>query len=99
MCPASQVGACDPTRRSVALDGAADASSRSARALENATARDAVAASLDRLSTALTAGNVTKARAALADSRRAVEAARAQLATFAGDGPDLGAIDLLLDHV
>jgi hypothetical protein len=98
-CPGAQVRACDDATRSVALDGTADASRRSAPALENAAARTAVESSVDRLNTSLAAGNITKALAALADSRRAVEAARSQLGTFVGDAADLGAIELLLDHV
>jgi hypothetical protein len=100
MCPGTQVPVCTSDAvMSVARDVASDGSSRSVPALENTAARTALAASLTELSSALNAGNVTKTRKALQSARTALDAARAQLASFGGDAADLGAVELLLDHV
>jgi hypothetical protein len=100
MCPEAQVTLCsDPTAKAAAQEGGSDVSARSTPALENAAARQALAASLVELNTALGAGNITKSRNALGESRRALATAQTQLSTFAGDAADLGAIELLLDHV
>jgi hypothetical protein len=96
MCPGTQVRFCtDPPAAAAAREAASDATSRSVRALENAEARAALATKLGQLESALAAGNITKARLALSDSRTALGAAGSQ----AADMPDVGAIELMLDHV
>jgi hypothetical protein len=96
MCPSAQAQLCsNAAAAAAAREASSDATSRSVPALENATARAALASSLAQLDAALVAGNITKARAALIDSRTALGAAGGQ----PGDAPDLGAIELLLDHV
>jgi hypothetical protein len=100
MCSSAQVPLCtEGAARGIAQDATSDARSRSLPALENAAGRSALDATLADLSSALSAGNVTKTRAALSRSRTALDAARAQLSSFGGDAADLGAVELLLDHV
>jgi hypothetical protein len=100
MCPGTPVPVCtDAAVMDVARDVASDGSGRSVLALENTAAQTAIAARLTDLNTALAGGNVTKTRKALTSARAAVDAARAQLASFGGDAPDLDSIELLLDHV
>jgi hypothetical protein len=100
MCPGTPVPVCtDAAVMDVARDVASDGSGRSVLALENTAAQTAIAEKLTDLNTALAGGNVTKTRKALASARTAVGAARAQLASFGGDAPDLDSIELLLDHV
>lgn len=98
-CPEAQVPLCDPAISSVVLDASSDSRTRSLEGLENATARSAIATSLDQLHSALSAGNVTVALRGLESSRTALTAANAQSAAFAGDAADLMGIELFLDHV
>jgi hypothetical protein len=99
-CPATQVRLCtDAAARSVAQDAASDGLTRSMLGLENAAARTAITERLGQLNSAIGAGNVTRTRTALADTRTAVEAARAQSGGFPGDAADLAAIELLLDYI
>lgn len=99
-CPSADVPLCSRlTKRAAAQDAASDAAARSLPALENASTRAALGTSLSRLSTALTAGNITDARAALTGSREALGGARGQLSTSPGDAADLASIELMLDQV
>jgi hypothetical protein len=98
-CPSAGVPLCTNTASAAAArDGTSDAATRSTPALENATARTAVATNLGQLDAAIGVGNITDARAALGRARDAITAARGQTG-FPGDAPDLAAIELLLDRV
>lgn len=100
MCPAADVPLCtSATAAAAARDAASDAATRSTPALENTTARTALATSLAQLDAALGAQNITDAREGLARSRDAIAAARGQLTNFPGDAADLAAIELMLDYV
>jgi hypothetical protein len=99
-CPSAGVPLCSsPAATAAARDGTSDAAARSTAALENTTARAALATNLGQLDAALGTQNITNARAALGRVRDAISAGRGQLNQFPGDAPDLAAIELLLDQV
>jgi hypothetical protein len=102
VCPSAPVPLCNGANAvavAAARDGASDAAGRSVSALDNAAARAALASRLTQLESALAAGNVTRGREALRQSREALAAARGQLTAFPGDAADLAAIELALDQV
>jgi hypothetical protein len=72
---------------------------RVAPKLENPAAREALVTGLGQLAIEVGLGNVTAARRALTFSRQALNAALAQRATYPGDAPDLGVIELELDQM
>jgi hypothetical protein len=95
VCPSAGVPVCSnpaPVREAVS-----DAIDRSVTALESATARNALAASLGKLQAALAGNpiNITNARVGYDESRSALGAAGGA----PGDAPDLGAVELMLDYV
>jgi hypothetical protein len=97
-CPTAGVPLCqDDERGDVAREAVADLVGRVAPKLENPAAREALVTGLGQLAIETGLGNVTAARRALAFSRDALAAAMAQRATYPGDVPDLGAIELELD--
>jgi hypothetical protein len=97
-CPSVAVPICqDEERADVAREAVADLVGRIAPKLENPAARDALVTGLGQLAIEVGLGNVTGARRALTFSREALNAALAQRATYPGDMPDLGAIELELD--
>lgn len=97
-CPSVAVPICqDEERADVAREAVADLVGRIAPKLENPAARDALVTGLGQLAIEVGLGNVTAARRALTFSREALHAALAQRATYPGDMPDLGAIELELD--
>jgi hypothetical protein len=99
-CPAVAVPICqDHAEADVAREAVADLVGRVAPKLENPTARDALVTGLGQLTIEVGLGNVTAARRALTFSRDALYAALAQRATYPGDTPDLGAIELELDRM
>lgn len=98
VCPSSGVPLCGNANAAVTVrDAVSDAITRSAPALENATARAALLTNLGQLEANLAAGvmNITKARIAYTATRAAIPGASSQ----GPDAPDLGAIELLLDHI
>jgi hypothetical protein len=99
-CPSANVPICagDETT-DVAREAVADLVGRVAPKLENPTARDALVTGLGQLAIEAGLGNVTAARRALSFSREALAAALGQRATYPGDVPDLGAIELELDRM
>lgn len=99
-CPSASVPLCtEPDRADVAREAVADLVGRVAPKLENPSARDALLTGLGQVAIEAGIGNVTAARRALAFTREALSAALAQKATYPGDVPDLGAIELELDHM
>jgi hypothetical protein len=99
-CPSVAVPICqDEERADVAREAVADLVGRIAPKLENPTARDALVTGLGQLAIEVGLGNVTAARRALTFSRESLNAALAQRATYPGDAPDLGAIELELDEM
>jgi hypothetical protein len=99
-CPSVAVPLCeDDEQASVAREAVADLVGRIAPKLENPAARDGLVTGLGQLAIEAGLGRVTSARRALTFSREALDAALAQRATYPGDVPDLGAIQLELDHM
>jgi hypothetical protein len=95
-CPESQVTLCTtPAVAPVARDATSDGMTRSLLGIENATGRAALESALRDLEKAIASNNITQAQKAYASSRTALGSAGGQ----PGDAPDLGAIELLLDHV
>jgi hypothetical protein len=91
---------CDNEERAdVAREAVADLVGRVAPKLENPAAREALVTGLGQLAIEVGLGNITAARRALTFSRDALNAALAQRATYPGDMPDLGAIELELDRM
>jgi hypothetical protein len=86
-------------RADAAREAFADLVGRVTPRLENATASNALGQGLGQIAIEIGLGNVTAARRALDFSREAWNAAFAQRAAFPGDTPDLGAIELELDHL
>jgi hypothetical protein len=100
ICPSVAVPICqDEEQADIAREGVADLVGRLAPKLENPSARDALVTGLGQLAIEAGLGNVTAARRALAFSRDALNAALAQRASYPGDAPDLGAIELELDRM
>ena len=99
-CPAAAVPICESDDRTdLAREAVADLVGRIAPKLENPTARAALVTGLGQLAIEAGLGNVTAGRRALTFSREALAAALAQRATYPGDVPDLGAIELELDRM
>jgi hypothetical protein len=99
-CPSVAVPVCqDEERADVAREAVADLVGRVAPKLENPAAREALVTGLGQLAIEVGLGNVTAARRALTFSRQALNAALAQRATYPGDAPDLGVIELELDQM
>ena len=99
-CPSVAAPICeDEERADVAREAVADLVGRIAPKLENPTAREALVTGLGQLAIEVGLGNVTAGRRALSYSRDALAAALAQRATYPGDTPDLGAIELELDQM
>jgi hypothetical protein len=99
-CPSVAVPICQNDEQAdVAREAVADLVGRVAPKLENPVARDALVTGLGQLTIEVGLGNVTVARRALAFSRDALAAALAQRATYPGDVPDLGAVELELDRM
>jgi hypothetical protein len=99
-CPAVAVPICENEERAdVAREAVADLVGRVAPKLENPAARDALVTGLGQLAIEVGLGNITAGRRALTFSRDALNAALAQRATYPGDTPDLGAIEIELDHM
>jgi hypothetical protein len=97
-CPSVAIPICeDEERADIAREAVADLVGRIAPKLENPVARDGLVTGLGQLAIEVGLGNVTSARRALTFSREALSAALAQRATYPGDLPDLGAIELELD--
>lgn len=100
VCPTASVPLCtDVDAAARARDGVADAVTRSTPAIDNPPVRAAFTTALGQLEAALAAGNVTRGREALRQSRAGVASARGQLGAFPGDAADLAAIELVLDRV
>jgi hypothetical protein len=99
-CPSVSVPLCDDSESSdAAREAVADLVGRVAPKLENPAAREALVNGLGQLAIEAGLGHVTAARRALAFSREALAAAMAQRASYPGDTPDLGAIELELDRM
>jgi hypothetical protein len=99
-CPAVAAPICENEERAdVAREAVADLVGRVAPKLENPTAREALVTGLGQLAIEVGLGNITAGRRALTFSREALNAALAQRATYPGDTPDLGAIELELDRM
>ncbi len=99
-CPSVAIPICeDEERADIAREAVADLVGRIAPKLENPAARDGLVTGLGQLAIEVGLGNVTSARRALTFSREALSAALAQRATYPGDLPDLGAIELELDRM
>jgi hypothetical protein len=99
-CPSVSVPICqDEAQADVAREAVADLVGRVAPKLENPSARDALVTGLGQLAIEAGLGNVTAARRALSFSRDALNAALSQRATYPGDAPDLGAVELELDRM
>jgi hypothetical protein len=100
MCPSVAVPICDDDERAdVAREAVADLVGRIAPKLENPAARETLVTGLGQLAIEVGLGNVTAGRRALTFSREALAAALGQRATYPGDAPDLGAIELELDRM
>ena len=90
-CPTARAPFCTDTEHAALVRAAvADAATRLVPALEDASARDALAERLAVLSVALDAGEVGHGRSVLADLRTVIAGARA--ASHATDAADLEAI-------
>ena len=99
-CPSVAVPICENEERAdVAREAVADLVGRVAPKLENPAAREALVTGLGQLAIEVGLGNITAARRALSFSRDALNAALAQRATYPGDTPDLGVIELELDRM
>lgn len=100
MCPEATVPFCAKADSIRASAGPAvtDGEARSLPVLGNAPAKATIQSELTALTTALAAGNVTRARSAVDRARAAISSAR-QAAGFPGDAPDLDAIDLALIQI
>ena len=99
-CPAVVVPICeDDDETDLAREAVADLVGRIAPKLENPTAREALVTGLGQLAIEAGLGNVTAARRALSYSRAALSAALGARATYPGDVPDLGALELELDRM
>jgi hypothetical protein len=99
-CPSAAVPICENDEHAdVAREAVADLVGRIAPKLENPAAREALVTGLGQLAIEVGLGNVTAGRRALTFSREALAAALAQRATYPGDTPDLGAIELELDRM
>ena len=99
-CPTVAAPICDDEERAdVAREAVADLVGRVAPKLENPAAREALVTGLGQLAIEVGLGNITAGRRALAFSRDALLAALAQRATYPGDTPDLGVIELELDRM
>jgi hypothetical protein len=99
-CPSVAVPLCDNEESAdVAREAVADLVGRVAPKLENPSAREALVTGLGQLAIEAGVGNVTAARRALTLSRDALSAAMSQRASYPGDAPDLGAIELELDRM
>jgi len=99
-CPSAGVPICaDDETADIAREAVADLVGRVAPKLENPGAREALVTGLGQLAIEVGLGNITAARRALTFSRDALNAALAQRATYPGDSPDLGAIELELDRM
>jgi hypothetical protein len=99
-CPTAAVPICQSDERTdVAREAVADLVGRIAPKLENPAARESLVTGLGQLAIEAGLGNVTAGRRALTFSREALAAALAQRATYPGDVPDLGAIELELDRM
>jgi hypothetical protein len=99
-CPLIAVPICeDEARADISREAVADLVGRIAPKLENPEARQALVTGLGQLAIEVGLGNVTAGRRALAFTRDALNAALAQRATYPGDVPDLGAIELELDRM
>ncbi|MDQ3998113.1 MAG: hypothetical protein M3303_13985 [Gemmatimonadota bacterium] len=79
----------------MARDATSDGMTRSLLGIENASGRATLESTLRDLEKAIAANNITKAQDAFTRSRTALALAGGE----PGDAPDLGAIELLLDHV
>jgi hypothetical protein len=88
-----------PEAKAAVVEATSDAQTRSVGALKNGSAAQALSLNLMDLSTALSAGEISRARSALARSRQELEKGRGQLSTYPGDAPDLTAIELALIQV
>jgi hypothetical protein len=99
-CPSVSVPICEHEEQAdVAREAVADLVGRIAPKLENPAAREALVTGLGQLAIEVGLGHVTAGRRALTFSREALNAALAQRATYPGDTPDLGAIELELDRM
>jgi hypothetical protein len=99
-CPSVAVPICQGDEQTdIAREAVADLVGRVAPKLENPAAREALVTGLGQLAIEAGLGNVTAGRRALSFSREALTAAMAQRATYPGDLPDLGAIELELDRM
>jgi hypothetical protein len=99
-CPAVAAPICENEERAdVAREAVADLVGRIAPKLENPAAREALVTGLGQLAIEVGLGNITAGRRALTFSREALNAALTQRATYPGDTPDLGAIELELDRM
>lgn len=93
-CQTSSVPMCqNAASRQLVTLAVLDAETRSAAALTNQSTRLALGEPLAELGAALSAGNVTRVRAAVRDVSTEIERARQSTATLA-DAPDLAAIEL-----
>lgn len=97
VCPSAQVPLCVKADSTLAVVSPMtnDAVARSAAALGNAPVRATLTTEINAVKSAIAAGNVSQARAALTRARAAIVAARQQN-THPGDAPDLSAIELAL---
>lgn len=96
-CPSAQVPLCVKADSTLAVVSPMtnDAVARSAPALGNAAVKATLTTEINAVKSALAAGNVTQARAALTRARAAISTALQQN-THPGDAPDLSAIELAL---
>jgi hypothetical protein len=99
-CPSVAAPICENEERAdVAREAVADLVGRVAPKLENPAAREALVTGLGQLAIEVGLGNITAGRRALTFSREALNTALAQRATYPGDMPDLGVIELELDRM
>lgn len=99
-CPAIGAPICsDEQGADEAREAVADLVGRVAPKLENPQSRESLVSGLGQLAIEVGVGNITAARRALAFSREALGTALSQRASYPGDVPDLGAIELELDHM
>ena len=99
-CPSVSVPLCEESEATdAARESVADLVGRIAPKLENPAARQDLVNGLGQLAIEAGLGNITAARRALSFSREALTTALAQRATYPGDVPDLGAIELELDRM